>query len=988
MHHESDGILSAAVFLRTGYGDHLQDLDADLSPEDADKARPLRDAVDAVAQTFARRGFDVIPDPTLEMVVIAAPARVFASCFGVSEAALQLDRFEPSVELRPPQDLIRFIDRITFRQCPELHTSEGSEEAQLPPSHPDLVGSTIGRFRVTARLGAGGMGEVYRAIDTELKRTVAIKRLVPRSHGEQLASRDLLREARRASALNHPCIASVYDVFTLGNESFLVMEYVDGSTLRERLKSTVTMADFYAIAIQSTEALAAAHQKGVVHGDIKPANIMLTADRGDVKVCDFGVARRLPEAIASTDTTSAVPLGGTPAYMAPEVAHLENTVDARVDIFSLGVVFYEMLAGRNPFHAGSSLATLDRIHTLSPEPLDRVNRQVPPALARLVQRMIEKSPENRYSSASEIRDELSTLRAGLAPPDAMHRLWRTAVLSLAIAGALVVMVLVVLRVWERQTASSSSTLPVSVNLAVLPFTSTGGDADKQVFAQGLTEVVNRALATLTVNRKFQVATEADRRAGNVTDWNGARQLLGANMALTGTLHYAGKGVQIVCLMIDTRSGRTLRSETVADDGFNPIALEDGVVQAAVRMIGLNLKPEERAVLRGNRTQQPGAYDFYLQGRGYLLNVDRVESLDSAIAVFRRALEIDRSYALAYAGLGEAYWLKKELTGATIWVEPARAACEGALGLDSNAADPHTCLGMVLKGTGEYEKAAAEFNTALDFEPTNDLSYRQLAEAYEKLGRSAEAERTYRRAIQLRPDYWGSYMMLGAYYYRVGRFDDAAAMFRQVVALAPDNYRAHSSLGAVFFKQDRIPEAIESFEKSIAIKPNYAAASNLGTLYFFEGDYQGAVRAFRQALAFNDGNYQVWQNLAASLEWAGEVQEATTSYRRARDLVMEQLTVNSRDPNLHVLLAREQAYLGDKVKAKASLDEAIKLAPTNGRTLFDIACLFEFRFNQREEALKWLAKAVEHGQTWPEIDRVPDLRDLRRDPGFERIRHSK
>ena len=986
MHHESDGILSAAVFLRTKSEQHVSDTVTDRLRERAGFRSP-HDAVEAVAQTFARRGFDVIPDRSLGIVVIAAPAGIFASCFGISEAALQSDQFKPPVELTPPEDLIEFVERITLRQSSRLQTAERPQEVR-PPSPQNLVGSMVGRFRIAARLGAGGMGEVYRAIDTDLKRTVAIKRLTPHAHDGRLSSRDLMREARRASALNHPCIASVYDVFTLGDESFLVMEYVEGSTLRERLKSPVTLDDFCAIAIQCTEALAAAHQKGILHGDIKPANIMLTADRGDVKVCDFGVARRLPEVVVSTDTTTSVLLGGTPAYMAPEVADLEYTVDARADVFSLGVVFYEMVAGRNPFDSASSFATLDRIRSLSPEPLDRVNRQVPPALARLVQRMLEKVPANRYASAAEIRDELSTIRADLAASAPPLRRWRTALIGLAIAGALALTVIGGFRLRERETGLFSSTLPANVNLAVLPFSSAGGDAGKQVFAQGLTEVVNRALATLTVNRKFQVATEADRRAGNVTDWSGARQQLGANLALTGTLHYVGKSVQVVCLVIDTRSGRTLRSETLEDDGVNPITLEDGVVQAAVRMIGLNLKPEEGAILRGHRTQQPGAYDFYVQGRGYLLNSDRLESLDSAIAVFRRALEIDRGYALAYAGLGEAYWHKYVLTGTAIWIEAARGACEAALGIDSKAAEPHTCLGMVLNGTGAYEKAATEFNTALDFEPTNDLSYVGLATAYEKLGRSSDAERTYRRAIQLRPNYWNSYTMLGAYYYRRGRFDDAAAMFQQVVALAPDNYRAYSSLGAVFFKQERIGEAIESFQKSLAIKPNYVAASNLGTLYFFEGDFKQAVDAFRQALSFDRGKYQVWQNIASALECAGETQEATASYRQARDLVLAQLAVNARDPGLHVLLAVEQAFLGDKVQARASLDEALRLAPTNGRTLFDIAEFLEYRLGEREESLKWLEKAVQHGQPWLEIDRSPFLKELRKDPRFERIRHSQ
>src|SRR5215831_4142162 len=229
MHDESDRILSAAVFLRSASGKHVRDLETDPSPletdpspEDLDGSREPRDAVDAVAETFARRGFDVIPDPTLGLVVIAGPAGIFASCFGVSETALQGDQVEPPVELRPPQDLIGFIEHITFGHCSELQAPaqdifekmpEGLQEV-LPSSGQNLVGSVVGRFSITARLGAGGMGEVYRAIDTELKRTVAIKRLMPRPHDERFSSHDLLREAQRASALNHPCIASVYDVFT------------------------------------------------------------------------------------------------------------------------------------------------------------------------------------------------------------------------------------------------------------------------------------------------------------------------------------------------------------------------------------------------------------------------------------------------------------------------------------------------------------------------------------------------------------------------------------------------------------------------------------------------------------------------------------------------------------------------------------------------------------------------------------------------------
>jgi serine/threonine-protein kinase len=460
------------------------------------------------------------------------------------------------------------------------------------------------------------------------------------------------------------------------------------------------------------------------------------------------------------------------------------------------------------------------------------------------------------------------------------------------------------------------------------------------------------------------------------------------MVLTGSLQYSGNDVRITCLLVDTRTGRPVRREVITADASNPMVVQDRVLEAGVGMMGLDLAEHERTALMGHETQQPGAHDFYLQARGYLADFDRIENIDNAVAVFRKALDVDPRYALAYAGLGEAYWRKHELTGSAVWVDPARAACEGALGIDPSLAEPHACLGMVLNGTGEYEKAVIEFSKAVNREPTNDLSYLGLATAYERLGRPEEAERTFRRAIQLRPHYWGGYNTLGAYYYRLGRFDEALTMFQQVAALAPDNVRAHSSLGAIYFMTDRPKEAEAAFGKSLAIRPNYVAASNLGTLYFFEGEYRRSAEAFRQALALDQSNYQVWANLASALEWARQADESAAAYERARELVQERLSVNPRDATLHMALANYNAALGDTAKGRASLDEVLRLAPADAYTLFQIAEFYEWRLKQRDEALTWLGKAVEQGQTWREVDRSPFLGDLRRDPRFQQLRRAR
>jgi tetratricopeptide (TPR) repeat protein/TolB-like protein/predicted Ser/Thr protein kinase len=832
------------------------------------------------------------------------------------------------------------------------------------------------------------MGEVYRADDPQLKRTVAIKRLKP-SHHRERDSAWLLREARRASALNHPHIATVYDVFPVGDELFLVMEYIDGTSLRERLKAPIDVSEFCKLAMQCTEALEAAHEKGILHGDLKPANIMLTK-AGDVKVCDFGLARRLPTENVPLDsiTTFVDTLAGTPGYIAPELL-LEQPVDLRADLFSLGVVFYETLAGRNPYVASSVLATLDRIRTHDPTPLEHVNPRVPVRLARAVHRMLEKDPADRYPSAQALLQELAEVEARIkadARPKGLFQkkaFWAAA----ALAAVLTALVVPPLRQW-RAAALWQDSIPARINLAILPFSVMNPEPDRQALAQGLTEMLSDRLGRLTVGRPFQVSTIAEVRARGVTSSREARDQLGANLVLAGTLEYEGDVVRVTNTLTDTASGRELRREVLTAEASNPLVVQDRVVELSVLMMNLELNSEERANLASHETQRPGAYDFYLQARGYLLNYDRVESLDSAIAVFRKALEVDSKYALAYAGIGQAYWRKHELTGAQAWVEPARAACEGALALGSNLAEPHACLGMVLNGTGEYEKGASEFTIAVNLEPTNDASYAGLATAYERLARLEDAERTYRRAIELRPHYWAVYNALGAYYYRLGRFDDALAMFQQVVSLAPDSFRGYSSLGAVYFMQDRPTEAIASFEHSLQIRPNYAAASNLGTLYYYQGEFRRSAEALRRALSLEQGSYQVWGNLAGALDAAGDPQGAASAFRRARELVEQRIAVNPKNPALHMALAEYRAGLGDVALAKASLEEVLRLGPPDAHTMFQIAVFYERRLKDRSESLAWLAKSVERGQTWGEIDRVPLLRELRQDPRFQQLRAGK
>jgi serine/threonine protein kinase len=350
-----------------------------------------------------------------------------------------------------------------------------------PPDLADLTGKTVGRFAIRARLGAGGMGEVYRAEDTRLKRAVALKRVAPRLQADENYRKRFLREAQCASGLASQYIASVYDVLESNGEIFLVMEYVEGVTLRQQLAQPLSLERFLGIAVQCAAALVAAHELGIVHRDIKPENIMLNS-AGQVKILDFGLAKQLPspDNEVTTESVGSGSFSGTPAYMAPEVL-LEREPDRRADIFSLGVVFYEALSGRHPFQAASILATSTRILHDAPVPLRHLNPKVPAELERIVAKMLAKDPTQRYATAADLLVDLRAVEHAVAypatlPPSALptprtkSRSWGLAALTvLAVAGLGLLP-----QVRQRFNWFGHSAVAGPKNLAVLPFRAIGG----------------------------------------------------------------------------------------------------------------------------------------------------------------------------------------------------------------------------------------------------------------------------------------------------------------------------------------------------------------------------------------------------------------------------------------------------------------------------------------------------------------------------------
>jgi len=854
-----------------------------------------------------------------------------------------------------------------------------------------LTGKTVGRFLIGECLGKGGMGEVYRAEDTRLKRTVALKRLSAHLRSDRIYRRRFEEEAERASSLNDAHVAAVYDVIEVQGEIFLVMEFVEGQNLRERIQHPMSLEQFFGIAVQCAQALVAAHGHGIVHCDIKPENIMLTPE-GQIKILDFGVAKRLVRPDQSTTVDRSRSVSGTPAYMSPEVL-LEETPDGRADIFSLGVVFYEVLAGHHPFLAESFLATSDRIRCETPAPIHIFNSEIPEELEKLVNKAMAKEPGLRYASTRELLEQLRLAENHITPtglsrvlprkrkPKPKYRI--VGVVAAALAAACLLAVL-----YHNGRMKNTDTQQTSMHLAVLPFTSTIKDPNTKAFCDGLTETLAVKLTQLSGSHPIQVVPISEVRAEGITSVEQARKGFGVTIVLEGSLQESGNRARITYSLVDATSRRQLSADTITADFSDVFGLQDRVVESVVNMLGLQLQLSDRQVLVAHGTQEPAAYDYYLRGLGYLQDYHKVENVSSAIELFRSALERDPNYALAYAGLGEAYSARYDATYEREWLDKAMQACEHAVTLDSESAKSRTCLGTVYARTGRYDEAVQQFQRAIQTEPTSDGAYRGLASAYERLGRLAEAENTYRLAIQVRPGYWAGYGWLGSFYSRQAKYAEAAREFSQAIALAPDDPHGYRMLGGVYIFMGDYGKAIEVLQHAIALFPTAEAYSNLGIAYFNLRRFDDSVTALEQACTANTKDYDLCGNLARAYYWSpSKRNQARKMYERAIHLTEENLRVNNRDGDALASMANYYAMLSDRPQALKHLQEALNLNSDIPEYLA-IAAIVHNQFGEKDEALGWLEKARARGYSPAEIRASPEFDNLRDEPRFQRLILSK
>jgi serine/threonine protein kinase/Flp pilus assembly protein TadD len=628
-----------------------------------------------------------------------------------------------------------------------------------------MIGETVSHYEILEKLGEGGGGVVYKARDTKLNRVVALKFLRPRLLGNEEDKNVLVREAQAAAALDHPNICTIYEIDETDEtdgQVFISMAFIEGVSLKKRIQSEpFDLEEATHIAIQVAEGLEEAHRKGVVHRDIKSANIMVT-DKGLAKITDFGLALLAEDA----EVTTTEKIIGTPSYMSPEQARGES-VDQRADVWAWGVVFYEMLAGMLPFRGERPAALIYSILNNEPASLSQVNAKVPIELEWVINQALAKPVEERYQDFAEVLALLQSPSSGLEFDSATRRLFIT---------------------------------PPQPSIAVLAFEDMSPGKDQEYFCDGIAEEVINNLAHVG-GLRVASRTSAFSYKGRREDIREIGRKLGVRTVLEGSVRKAASKLRINTQLINVADGCHLWSEQYDRELEDVFAIQEEIASRIAQTLKVELTEEEKQVLEKAPTQSIEAYELYLRGRQFFYR-SRRESIDYALGMFARAIEEDPKYALAYAGIADCRsYLCMYFGGSQSDLEDANAASSKALELDPNLAEAHAARGLAESLSKSYEEAEKEFEAAIELNPNLYEAHYFYARTCFVQGKHEEATRHYRAAHRVNPDEYQAASLLGFTYKTMGEAEKMERAYRRSLTkierhleLNPDDVRA-TYLGA-------------------------------------------------------------------------------------------------------------------------------------------------------------------------------------------------